>query len=209
MTGTLTAQAAQAVPPDDPAAVAMFTAHRLDDSSRSIGHAIERMAAARKAAGTVRAYHVTHLNSHLAAALDNGHQLAASVRAHYPAEAAELQQLQEAIGLAKALYPAARVATFAHLLQTILYHEAHAARHAKALLAGRDGPAWDFDADHTQVHLDGAAEHIGKLISHVRDNYPAEARYLARLRSVEAATITGQAVELAEATWVPLTRQAL
>ena len=76
--------------------------------------------------------------------------------------------------------------TFAHLTASVLYNEAHALRHAMAMRdAGGDGASWSFDADHCQTHLAGAAEHVGKLADHVRDNYPQEAQWLQSLRDAE------------------------
>ena len=42
--------------PDDPTAISMFTAHRLDDSLHDLAHATERMTAARAATGRPMAF---------------------------------------------------------------------------------------------------------------------------------------------------------
>jgi len=172
--------------PDDPVAVSMFTAHRLDDTLRSLAHATERMQAARAASGKLRAYHCAHVAWHLQQALNNGHRLTENIREHYPAEAAELEQVKQAVGLAKALTPAVKAATTAHLLETTLHEETHGARHALVMLEPEPDDVWQFNADHCEKHLAGAVEHAGKLTQHFRDNYPAEARWLAGLEDISS-----------------------
>lgn len=86
--------------PDDKTAVSMFTAHRVDEMLQQLGHATERMTAARAASGGLRAYHSGHIARHLGNALDAAHALAGNIRAHYPAEAAELEAVKENVGLA-------------------------------------------------------------------------------------------------------------
>lgn len=105
---SLAAQAAGPVPaseggpvPADRTAVAMFTAHRLDEAAQQLAHATERLQAARGASGDLRAYHSGHVARHLGNALEAGHLLAANLREHYPAEGAELDATTEAIGLAR------------------------------------------------------------------------------------------------------------
>ena len=164
--------------PDDPTAVSMYTAHRLDDTGRHLAHAAERMTAARAATGELRAYHSGHVAFHLQRALDNGHRLVANIRAHYPAEAAELEQVKQAVGLAKSLTPGIKAATTAHLLETTLHEETHGVRHAEAMADTEPDDVWEFNADHCQKHLGGAVEHAGKLAQHFRDNYPDVARWL-------------------------------
>jgi predicted ABC-type ATPase len=60
------------------------------------------------------------------------------------------------------------------------------------------GPEWDFDAQHCESHLAGAAEHAGKLAVHLTDNYPAEARWLTGPSDTAqlAGTISGQVLDL-------------
>jgi predicted ABC-type ATPase len=204
------AQAIDAAPDsDDPTAVAMFTAHRLDEIAQQLAHATERMQAARAASGDLRAYHSGHVARHLAGALDAGRLLAANLRAHYPAEGAELDKTTETIGLAKALSEDAKAATTAHLLQTVMYDAGHASRHAQAMLGEPAPDVWGFNADHAEKHLGGAAEHVRKLAVHLHDNYPDEGRWLARLATITeqmtgpgkdeaalAGTITGQLIDL-------------
>ena len=198
--------------PDDPAAVAMFTAHRIDDTLSQLAHGCERLCAAREAGDLgLRDYHVAHLRHHLAEALEGCHQLTGNVDAHYPVEAAELKTLTQTIGLAEndtiggqldlsvSVTSRAKTATFAHLLETVLYHCGHASRHADAMAEpGTSLAEWEFNADHAEPHTAGALEHTKKLAVHVRDNYPAEAKWLKRLDEDEdvtdmAATIGGQA----------------
>lgn len=87
--------------PDDPAAISIFTAHRIDEIQHKLSHATERMTAARSASGDLRRYHAARLAGHLKAALDAGHDLAANIREHYPEEAAEVEQVKDAVGLAR------------------------------------------------------------------------------------------------------------
>ena len=77
------------------------------------------------------------------------------------------------------------MATFAHLLQTLLYHEAHAKRHAACMLNPDPDPVWKFNYDHAAVHTKSALEHCFKLAQHIQDNYPDEARWLKDLDKVE------------------------
>jgi hypothetical protein len=350
--------------PDDPAAISIFTAHRLDEILHKLSHASQRMEAARSASGDLRKYHAERLAGHLKSALGAGHDLAANIRAHYPAEAAELDAVAETVGLArgyelnarsgmisldlpqgtvtpvpggvqdhhvtvvylgpdvddkafaqacdrakaaaaampgplsgtvggigtfppsdgsdgkvpawagvvlpgaerlrssledlsasehkdwkphvtmsyvepgealpapvpatpvtfthltvhrgddeavrfplggnaaglanvgtvsaqvlglaKAVSEDAKAATTAHLLETTLHELAHAGRHAQALTEGTGTTEWSFNADHAEKHLGGAVEHAGKLRQHLRDNYPAEAKWLNGLDEVTA-----------------------
>jgi hypothetical protein len=185
----------------------MFTAHRVDDAGKHLAHASERLGAARKATGDLRTYHMGHVSHHLDDAHTSAHQLAANLRAHYPAEGAELDALTGAVGLAKSVSEDAKTATTAHLTQTICNHLAHTMRHVAAMGDDPDPDVWGFNADHARTHLDGAVEHVGKLARHLTDNYPAEAGFLAGLGTVAAqeagpeaiseqagpATISGQA----------------
>ena len=143
----------------------MFVAHRLDDTLGGLAHATERMKAARGAAGELRGYHCAHLTRHLDQALDHLHMLTACIKEHYPAEATELEQLRQHVGLAaqatavdlaKSLSPQAKVATTAHLLETTLHETTHAVRHAEQM-TGPGGPddLWAFNADHCGKHLAG------------------------------------------------------
>jgi hypothetical protein len=165
-------------------AKAMFTAHRIDDTLEHLAHAVERLRVA-KQSKALRAYHMTHVNNHLSTALDDAHNLAASVRRNYPAEARELDALSKTIGLAASVSPEAKAATFAHLLQTLLYHEAHTKRHTEAMADPNPDAEWQFNYMHAEKHLAGALEHCFKLARHVRDNYPDEARWLKELDEVE------------------------
>jgi hypothetical protein len=165
--------------PDDPAAISMFTAHRVNSILHQVAHAAERMQAAKTATGDLRAYHVTHIAEHLQRALDSAREMTENLREHYPDEAAELERVKETVGLAKAVSDDARAATTAHLTETTLHELTHAALHAQAM--GDDDPGgveWAFNADHCASHLDGSVEHAGKLWEHFVDNYPPEGRWL-------------------------------
>lgn len=101
------------------------------------------------------------------------------------------------ISLSASVNPAAKAASFAHLLQTVMYDGAHAERHSKAMLADQTDPEWDFDADHAEKHLKGTREHALKLAEHIRDNYPAEWRWLRELMGAEElSNISSQVLEL-------------
>lgn len=178
--------------PDDETAVAMFTAHRVDRILHELSHAIERLEAARAAAGDLRLYHCSNISRKLANALGTAHFLAANIADHYPAEAAELVAVSQTLGLATAVSGRAKAATTAHLLASVLNELTHGARHAEAMLADDpDSEEWEFDADHCGRHVTGAAEHAGKLARHFLDNYPSEARWLRGLDTITSG-VTGE-----------------
>jgi type I site-specific restriction endonuclease len=201
--------------PADPAAVSLFTAHRVNEIGHKLSHAGQRMQAARDATGDLRKYHASLLAGHLQAALKAGHDLTAHIKDHYPDEAAELGEVADAVGLAKAVSDDARAATTSHLLETSLHELAHASRHAQAMTADTPEDEQAFNADHCEKHLGGAQEHVGKLADHFRDNYPDVARWLdglgkadadggeadgkqhARYAKSDGGTITGQMVNAA------------
>jgi len=168
-----------ALPPVPKATVpkTMYTAHRVDDCLRQLSHAGQRLVQAKKSRA-LRAYHMEHVNNHLSHALDSAHQLAENVQRNYPAEARELAALSKTLGLAVSVSPEAKAATFAHLLQTVLYHQAHAKRHAEVMRNPDPDPVWRFNYEHAHAHMKGALEHCYKLARHLEDNYPDEARYL-------------------------------
>jgi hypothetical protein len=171
--------------PDDPAAISIFTAHRVNSILHQVAHAVERMQAAKAASGDLRAYHVTHIAEHLQRALDSGHEMTVNLREHYPAEAAELDAVKESVGLAKAVSETAKAVTTAHLTETTLHELTHAALHAQAM--GKDDPdgdEWAFDADHCEKHLGGAVEHAGKIWTHLHDNYPRESKWLTGIAAI-------------------------
>ena len=171
-------------PPSGKTSVAMFTAHRVDDTLRHLAHTAERLVAAKKDT-PLRRYHMVHVNNHLSRALDTAHQLADHVKANYPLEGHEFEQLNQTMLLAKAVSASCKQATFAHLLQTLLYHESHAKRHALQMLQTEPEDEWLFNYDHAAKHSKEAMEHCFKLVDHIRDNYPAEARYFNELDRAE------------------------
>lgn len=199
MTDTITSQLGELPPASaDRAAVAMFTAHRVNDMLNSLAHAEERMQAMRRGNKAMRRHHNEHFDAHIARTLDQAGLLKDNMLEHYPAEAAEWRSLNDVMNLAQAVSPAAKAASFAHLLQTIMYDGAHAQRHSQAMLSDTDEACWRFDADHAEKHTQGAHEHIRKLARHIIDNYPAEARWLEELMRKEDLSISGQlsAIEL-------------
>lgn len=170
------------LPPVPGPAKAVFTAHRVDDITSSLAHAEERMILARQSKAQ-RVYHMLHVNNHLSKSLDDAHALSDSVHKNYPAESRELGALNQTVGLAVAVSPEAKVATFAHLLETLCYHLGHAKRHAACMLEPDPAAVWKFNDDHASVHLKGAQEHAVKLGQHLMDNYPDEAEALRGLNS--------------------------
>ena len=153
-------QATIALPPVPGTKVAksMYTAHRINDILLHLSHAAERLVQA-KQGRALRGYHMMHVNNHLSHALNEAHDLVASVRKNYLPEARELAALNKTMGLAASVSQDAKVATFAHLLQTLLYHEAHAKRHAECMLNPDPDPVWKFNYEHAHTHLKGAVEH--------------------------------------------------
>lgn len=193
--------------PDDKTAAAMFTAHRLNDILTELAHASERMKVMRKTGGELRHYHGLHFLNHMTEVLDQADLLKDNMLRNYPAEAAQWRAIVKVMNLAVAVNPPAKVASFAHLLQTIMYDGAHAEQHARAMLADKTDPEWTFDADHAEKHMNGAREHALKLAGHIRDNYPAEWHWLHELVEAEEmsnissqallpVTISGQVAEL-------------
>jgi len=165
----------------------IYTAHRADEMSSQLAHACERMTAARKAPDAVtRDYHMKHIANHLVKVLENGHQAAGNFRDNYPREGGELDAMSKVMGMSKALSPDAKIATTAHLLQSVMYDATHAKRHADTMLAKPGTPAlWSFNADHCEKHLKSAFNHAQKLAGHLKDNYPAESRWLKTLEKEE------------------------
>jgi hypothetical protein len=161
-----------------------FAAHRLDDLLHDFAHANERLRSAKKDKAQ-RAYHLMHVNNHLSHALDGAHALAESLKVNYLAEARELELLTQTIGLAKAVNAEAKTATFAHLLQTILYHASHAKRHALLMTGAGPDAVWDFNWGHAVTHSTGAISHCFKLAQHVQDNYPEIASWFRQLEKAE------------------------
>jgi hypothetical protein len=179
--------------PDNKTAIAMFTAHRVDDMLRELAHATERMEAARDTHyPQLRAYHAGHIRRHLEHVLKAAHELVTNLREHYPAEAAELEQVKHHIGLARALSPGTKAATTAHLTETTLHEATHGVRHAKEMQTPEPRDVWEFNADHAKKHLSGAMEHAEKLAAHFRDNYAEEAKWLQKLGEMPLAGEDGQ-----------------
>lgn len=170
--------------PDEKTARAMYSAHRIDGTLYHLAHAAERLMEARKNK-TLRGYHMIHVNNHLSFALSSGHQLVDNLRKNYPAEGQELDALTKTIGLARALSPGTKAATFAHLLETVLYDEAHAKRHTLLMLKPGSDAEWEFNFDHARKHMKGAEEHCYKLVHHVEDNYPDIAKWFGILAKAE------------------------
>jgi len=170
--------------PDSTVTKAMFTAHRLDDTLRHLAHAAERLVAA-KQGKALRGHHMIHVDNHLTHALDTAHKLVQNMNLHYPAEAREFADLNKTMLLARSTSPASKAATFAHLLQTVLYDESHAKRHVTCMHKLEPEDDWRFNWDHAASHVDGALKHAFKLAHHIRDNYPEEEKYFKGLDRAE------------------------
>lgn len=174
--------------PHDKTAAAMFTAHRTGDIINQMSHAAERVVAAQKATTPeLRRYHSIHIINHATLATRAAHQLRDNLKRNYPAEARELAKLNDVASCSVSVSPKAKTASFAHLVQTILYNLGHAKRHADALLDDSPGKqdVWQFNLDHASRHINGTIEHALKLAEHLRDNYPAEAHWLKVLESFQ------------------------
>ena len=182
-----------AAPPVPGDAAPMTTVHLLDDTGRHLAHASAHLDAAMDAKpGDLRGHHTARCAASLDRAHRSAHDLAAHLRARYPAEGSELDTLTGTIGLAVAVSDQAKTATTAHLVQTTCNHLGHTIRHVQALADDETPEVQEFNADHARTHLDGAVEHVGKLHAHFADNYPAEAGHLDALRGT-AAQIAGAA----------------
>jgi len=74
-----------------------------------------------------------------------------------------------------------KVNTTSHLIETAAHHLAHTKRHAVQLAKSKTKKERDFNHEHLTTHLNGAIEHVGKIMGHVKANYPSEAKELSRL----------------------------
>jgi len=86
--------------PDNPTAVAMFTAHRINDIADELAHAKERMKVMCSTGGELRHYNNLHLANHINITLDQANQLKENMLAHYPAESDEWRMLARVMNLA-------------------------------------------------------------------------------------------------------------
>ena len=172
--------------PSTKIAKSMYIAHRVDGTLYHLAHAAQRLMRA-KENRDLRGYHMIHVNNHLNFALGSGHELVADLKKNFPAEAREWDAMAQTMGLSKSLSPDTKVATFVHLLQTILYDETHAKRHALVMLdpSKTSDAEWNFNFDHAKKHMQGAAEHCFKLAKHIRDNYPEISRWFSDLAKAE------------------------
>lgn len=76
-----------------------------------------------------------------------------------------------------------KVATLAHLINTAGHHISHTIRHIEAMKRSVTPEQRKFNLDHLETHANGAAEHIQKVMNHLKDNYPAESAELAKLEA--------------------------
>lgn len=74
-----------------------------------------------------------------------------------------------------------KVNSLAHLVQTTGNHLSHTHRHFLQLKQSVSGEAGKFNYEHAQTHLEGAIEHVQKIVDHLNTNYPKEAQELKEL----------------------------
>ena len=176
----LTDTAAPVIPAEKEPTPPMAMAHRTDALGYETSHAKERLDAAIAAKpGPGRAPHVAAVRSHINGGLDHAHRLVKIICLYYGPVGAEYDKLLQLMnGERKSPAPGD---TMAHLAQTIQYQLAHASRHADAMEAHPKD--FDFNAEHTTSHVDGAIEHLAKFRQNLIDSYPAEAQYLKDLQT--------------------------
>jgi len=171
--------------PEQPTAHHMIIAHRIDNMNNTLQHAKQRAAEASKVCGdnTLRRYHLGHVIRALDDAKSECNDLSRALPGEYDGEAKELAAVQKGATLrGKALNGQQKMATFAHLLDSVAHNIAHSQRHAESASGDRSAAEAGFDMEHLHTHLDASLEHAVKLAKHVRDNYPAEWKYLAKLQ---------------------------
>ena len=88
---------------------------------------------------------------------------------------------QKGLKMAKSTSPKDKIGTTAHLIETTGHHLAHTIRHSKQLKKSKTKKQREFNHEHLHTHLKGAAEHVQKLVDHLKDNYPQEAKELQTL----------------------------
>lgn len=79
--------------------------------------------------------------------------------------------------------PHEKVSTTAHLLNTTGHHLAHVQRHLEALKKSKTPQQKALNQDHAMIHLKGGIEHVQKVMNHLKSNYPAEGKELAKLET--------------------------
>lgn len=79
-----------------------------------------------------------------------------------------------------------KIATTAHLLETTAHHLAHTKRHLDSTKKDKTSKERKFDQEHLETHLNGAIEHVQKLMVHFKSNYPREGRELKTLENTIA-----------------------
>lgn len=95
----------------------------------------------------------------------------------------------------KSASPAQKAATTAHLLETTAHQLAHTKRHLVSLRKSKNARAKALDMDHADTHMDGGIEHVQKLMSHMKANYPAEGKELDNLQNTVARSDIGKRVQ--------------
>lgn len=76
-----------------------------------------------------------------------------------------------------------KINTTAHLIETTGHHLAHTKRHSVALRNSTTKAERDFNHDHLDTHLNGAIEHVQKIMDHMKTNYPAIGKELDTLEA--------------------------
>lgn len=85
--------------------------------------------------------------------------------------------------MAKSTSPTDKVNSLAHLVETTGHHLGHTQRHSVQLRNSRTPEERTFNHDHLDTHLNGAIEHVQKIMEHLKDNYPKEASELGKLQA--------------------------
>lgn len=160
-------------------------AHEVEEIGWDLSHArVHVDTLGRKQDDATREFNAGHADHHLESALTKCARLFATIRAHYPGEAAALDKLlqtRRAVGLART---AENKATTPHLADTVAGNVTHAKVHLDMFRRAGSDEGRSYNLLHVTRHMDEAAEHLAKLIRHVRANYPAEARALDQVGSL-------------------------
>ena len=96
----------------------------------------------------------------------------------------------------KSANPQQKSATTAHLLETTAHQAAHTQRHLLSLKKSK-GKAKALDQEHAETHMGGTIEHIQKLMTHIKSNYPSEGKELGKLQDTVARSDVGARVKAA------------
>lgn len=171
-------------------------AHEVEEIGWDLSHArVHIDTLGRKADDATREFNAEHADRHLDKALTKCARFFATIRAHYPGEAAALDKLLEArraVGLARTLE---HKATTPHLADTVAGNVAHAKVHLDMFRGAKTDEDRRYNLQHVTGHMDSAAEHLAKLMRHLAANYPGEAKAMDRVSALRAEVgLAGQTV---------------